>query len=47
MRISRTTVILLVANLLAFGLVWKATYVHRPTTETPDLVFAAAGANSS
>ena len=44
MRISRTTVILLVANLLAFGLVWKATYVHRPTTETPDLVFAAAGA---
>ncbi len=31
MRISRTTVILLVANLIAFGLVWKATSGHQPT----------------
>jgi len=31
MRISRTTVILLVANLIAFGLVWKATSGHKPT----------------
>jgi hypothetical protein len=31
MRISRTTIILLVANLIAFGLVWKATSGHQPT----------------
>ncbi|MEY3949748.1 MAG: hypothetical protein RJB43_1103 [Verrucomicrobiota bacterium] len=31
MRISRTTVILLVANLIAFGLVWRATSGHQPT----------------
>ncbi len=30
MRISRTTVILLVANLIAFGLLWKATSGHQP-----------------
>ena len=30
MRISRTTVILLVANLIAFGFVWRATTGHRP-----------------
>jgi hypothetical protein len=44
MRISRTTLVLLAANLLAFGLVWKATYAHRPATVTPDLVFPVAGA---
>jgi len=44
MRISRTTVLLLVANLVAFGLVWRATSSHRPAAETPDLVFAAPGA---
>ena len=44
MRISRTTVLLLVANLVAFGLVWRATSSHRPAVETPDLVFAAPGA---
>jgi hypothetical protein len=43
MRISRTTVLLLVANLVAFGLVWRATSSHRPAVETPDLVFAAPG----
>lgn len=43
MRISRTTVLLLVANLVAFGLVWRATSSHRPVAETPDLVFTAAG----
>ena len=43
MRISRTTVLLLVANLVAFGLVWRATSSHRPAAETPDLVFTAAG----
>ena len=32
MRISRTTVILLVANLIAFGLVWKSTSGHQPTS---------------
>jgi hypothetical protein len=30
MRISRTTVILLAANLIAFGLLWKATSGHQP-----------------
>jgi hypothetical protein len=44
MRISRTTLVLLAANLLAFALVWKATYAHRPATVTPDLVFPVAGA---
>ncbi|MFM7240744.1 MAG: hypothetical protein ACKO3A_01320, partial [Opitutia bacterium] len=43
MRISRTTVLLLVANLVALGLVWRATSSHRTTAETPDLVFTAAG----
>jgi hypothetical protein len=43
MRISRTTVLLLVANLVAFGLVWRATSSHRAAAETPDLVFTAAG----
>ena len=43
MRISRTTVLLLAANLVAFGLVWRATSSHRPTAETPDLVFTAIG----
>ena len=43
MRISRTTVLLLVANLVAFGLVWRATSTHRTAAETPDLVFTAAG----
>lgn len=44
MRISRTTLVLLAANLLAFALVWQATYAHRPVTVTPDLVFPVAGA---
>ena len=44
MRISRTTLVLLAANLIAFALVWQATYAHRPVTVTPDLVFPVAGA---
>lgn len=42
MRISRTTVILLVANLIAFGLVWKATYRHQPAAMTAAQLFPAA-----
>ena len=29
MRISRTTLVLLAANLIAFALVWQATYAHQ------------------
>jgi hypothetical protein len=42
MRIARTTLVLLVANLLAFGLVWRATSAHRQTVSTQDLLFPAA-----
>jgi len=39
MRIARSTVILLVANLLAFGLVWQSTYEHNVPVATQSLVF--------
>jgi len=39
MRISRTTVILLVANLIAFGLVWRATSGHQPTAVSQTQLF--------
>jgi len=39
MRISRTTVILLVANLIAFGLVWRATSGHQPTAISQTQLF--------
>lgn len=42
MRIARTTLFLLLANLVAFGLVWRATYAHRQTTSSQDLLFPAA-----
>jgi hypothetical protein len=41
MRFSRTTLFLLLANLLAFGLVWKATYRHDTPLATQDLIFVA------
>ena len=41
MRISRTTVILLVANLIAFGLVWRATSGHQPTAVAQTQLFPA------
>ena len=41
MRISRTTVILLVANLLAFALVWKATYSHEAAAAGQAQLFPA------
>ena len=44
MRISRTTVILLVANLIAFGLVWKATSGHRPAAISQTQLFPSAPA---
>ena len=39
MRISRTTVILLVANLIAFGLVWKSTSGHQPSSLSQTQLF--------
>jgi hypothetical protein len=42
MRIARTTLVLLLANLVAFGLVWRATSVHRQTAASQDLLFPAA-----
>lgn len=42
MRIARTTLFLLAANLLAFGLVWRATSAHRQAAATQDLLFPAA-----
>lgn len=42
MRIARTTLVLILANLVAFGLVWKATSAHRQTTSAQDLLFPAA-----
>lgn len=47
MRISRTTVILLVANLIAFGLLWKATYSHQPIAAQQALLFPATPAKVS
>ena len=47
MRISRTTVILLVANLIAFGLLWKATYSHQPIAAQQTLLFPATPAKVS
>lgn len=44
MRISRTTVILLVANLIAFGFVWRATTGHRPAAVSQAQLFPAAPA---
>ena len=44
MRISRTTVILLVANLIAFGLVWKTTSGHRPAAVSQTQLFPSAPA---
>lgn len=41
MRFSRTTIVLIIANLLAFGLVWKATYRHDTPLATQDLIFVA------
>ena len=42
MRIARTTLVLLLANLVAFGLVWRATSAHRQTAANQDLLFPAA-----
>jgi len=42
MRIARTTLVLLLANLVAFGLVWRATSAHRQTATSQDLLFPAA-----
>jgi len=42
MRIARTTLVLLLANLVAFGLVWRATSAHRQTAATQELLFPAA-----
>jgi len=42
MRIARTTLVLILANLVAFGLVWKATSGHRQTATAQDLLFPAA-----
>ena len=39
MRISRTTVFLLVANLIAFGLVWRATSGHQPAAASQTQLF--------
>ena len=39
MRIARSTLILLVANLLAFALVWQTTYEHNVPVATQTLVF--------
>ncbi len=39
MRIARSTVILLVANLLAFAVVWQSTYEHNVPVATQSLVF--------
>ena len=39
MRISRTTVFLLVANLIAFGLVWRATSGHQPAAASQAQLF--------
>ncbi len=47
MRISRTTLILLVANLIAFGLLWKATYSHQPIAPNQALLFPATPAKVS
>ena len=44
MRISRTTVILLVANLIAFGLVWRATSGHQPTAVSQTQLFPSTPA---
>lgn len=44
MRISRTTVILLVANLIAFGLVWRATSGHQPAAVSQTQLFPSAPA---
>jgi Domain of unknown function (DUF4340) len=41
MRISRTTVVLLVANLIAFALMWKATYSHQPIVSSQAQLFPA------
>jgi hypothetical protein len=41
MRISRTTVILLVANFIAFGLVWKATSGHQSGDASQTQLFPA------
>lgn len=41
MRISRTTVVLLVANLIAFGLVWRATSGHQPAAVSQTQLFPA------
>jgi len=39
MRISRTTVILLVANLIAFGLLWRVTSGHQPAAVSQTQLF--------
>lgn len=41
MRISRTTLILFLANLLAFGLVWRATYSHQQAVVAQRQLFPA------
>lgn len=42
MRFSRTTLILLIANLVAFGLVWKGTYRHTAANISQQVLFPAA-----
>lgn len=44
MRISRTTVVLLVANLIAFGLVWRATSGHQPAPASQTQLFPSTPA---
>jgi len=42
MRIARSTLILIVANLLAFGLIWKSTRQHVPTSIAQNFLFSSA-----
>ena len=42
MRISRTTLVLLIANLAAFGLVWRATSSHQQTVVAQRQLFPSA-----
>ena len=44
MRISRTTLFLLAANLIAFGLVWRATSDHQPTAVSRTQLFPSTPA---
>ena len=41
MRIARSTLILIVANLLAFGLIWKSTRQHAPISIAQNFLFSS------